>query len=170
MQKSRIVAIALISIILSSSSFSVVDGNTVWLQKTSKDLKNESKSYKIILVDNAAASIDKKSIEIPQPYQINLIDAVSASISDNIYDKDPIYQINIFDGILSALNNDNKNIYQKQKISLHQEKININLSDGISSDTTDFDDNDSKIILIKTIPTSGINKTSSVGFLGSTIW
>jgi len=75
--KSRIVALALISILLSSSSFSVADGNTVWSIKTAKDLRNESTFYKINLIDNAEANIDKKSVGIPQPYQINLIDDVA---------------------------------------------------------------------------------------------
>ncbi|MGI0076893.1 MAG: LamG-like jellyroll fold domain-containing protein, partial [Nitrosopumilaceae archaeon] len=124
-----IVALALISIILSSSSFSVADGYTIWVEvndiKSAKqDFKNESKFYNINLVDNVRASLTNNKILDHSSYEIKLFDAVSILLHDN----DQVDQI--------KENSESKN-------------ISIDLSDGIQTDTTNFNNDDNKIILIK---------------------
>src|SRR3972149_9806058 len=128
--KSRIVAIALISIILSSSSFSVVDGNTVWLKNNDikaaqQDFRNESAFYKI-----------------------NLIDDVAASLTNNNNFKSSPYIIKLFDDASILLNDPNNRVDQTDE-KFSSEKITVRLSDGIKTNTTDFGDDDSKIVLIK---------------------
>ena len=132
MFNSRIVAIALISIILSSSSFSVADGYTVWvdisdIKSAKQDFKNESKFYNIDLIDGIAASIDENPNKISNRYEINLIDDVSGISQNNANDNNQIFKINIFDGILSALNNNNA----QHHIDSHSKNISINLSDVV---------------------------------------
>ena len=72
MQIPRIVALALIGIMLSSSSVSVADGYTVWLTiheiNTPESLMVLAKPeiYKIKLHDATEFSISKKTVGIPQ--------------------------------------------------------------------------------------------------------
>src|SRR3990172_6995119 len=128
--KSRIVALPLISIILSSSSFSVADGYTVWLEvsdiKAAKqDFRNESNFYKINLIDDVSASLINKMIQKPSPYKIKLFDSASVIIYDSNYKVDQ----------------------SKEKFPL--EKITVRLTDVIEINNTDFDHEDSRIVLIK---------------------
>ena len=130
MIKSRIVALALISIILSSSSFSVADGYTVWLEvsdiKAAKqDFSNESNFYKINLIDDVTASLTNNLIQKQSPYKIKLFDSASVLIYDS----------------------NNKVDQFKEKFL--SEKITVRLTDGIKINNTDFDDEDSRIVLIK---------------------
>src|SRR3989304_6057 len=128
--KSRIVALALISIMLSSSSFSVADGYTIWF---------EVKEINAVTTPNSNE----------QFYRVNLVDGVSSRITSDVYDKGKPYQINLIDGISALISND-KN-YQKQQLTTenNQKPISVNLSDGIGTNTTDYDKDNSKIVLIK---------------------
>ena len=129
MIKSRIVALALISILLSSSSISVADGYTVWVEineiKIAKeDFRNESKLYKINLIDDARASLTNNMFLNPLIYKIKLID--SASI---------------------LLGNPNMQVDQSKEEFL-SEKITVRLLDTIEIANTEFDDDEnSKIVL-----------------------
>jgi len=128
--KSRIVALALISIILSSPSFSVADGNTVWfeisdIKAAQQDFRNESTFYKINLIDDVAASLTNNNNFQPSPYKIKLFDDAS------------------------ILLNDPNNRVDQTNEKFSSEKITVRLSDGIKTNTTDFGDDDSKIVLIK---------------------
>ena len=82
MLKPRIVALALISIVLSSSSFSVADGYTIMVEvkdiKSAKhDFKNESNYYKINLIDNVKSSLINNAFLNPLAYKIKLFDSAS---------------------------------------------------------------------------------------------
>ena len=130
MKNSRFVAIALISIILSSSSFSVVDGYTVWvdisdIKAAKQDFENQSKFYNINLIDNIQASLSEKEILDPSSYEIKLSDGATILFNDYNEEVDQI------------------------KENHSSEKIKINLSDSVQTNTTDFGNNDDKIILIK---------------------
>src|SRR3972149_217508 len=105
--KSRIVALALISIMLSSSSFSVADGYTIWFE-----------------VKEINAETTPNSNE--QFYKINLLDGVSSRITSDVYDNGKPYQINLIDGILAIISND-KN-YQKHQLTTenNQKPISVN--------------------------------------------
>jgi len=65
----RIVALALIGIMLSSSSVSVADGYTVWLDineiNSINDQNNDQQFYNINLKDGVAASLSQKKISGP---------------------------------------------------------------------------------------------------------
>ncbi|MFB5631677.1 MAG: hypothetical protein ACE5RN_08845, partial [Nitrosopumilaceae archaeon] len=126
MQKSRILALALIGIMLSSSSVSVADGYTIWLDTNKINSinfqKNEQRFYNINLIDGVAVNNNQKKFsEEPNEYKIKLYDSTSVKINKEIDDnKFPL-----------------KTFY-------------INLGDGIKGNSSDFGgEEDSKIILIK---------------------
>jgi len=149
-QKSKIVALALIGIMLSSSSVSVADGYTVWLtiheNNSSQSLMVSAKPeiYKIKLIDSTEFSISKKTVDIPESYVANLNDGVTGSFVNKVYDKGKPYEINLFDGVLSAING----VQQQSFNNKNPKIISINLFDGINADISVPDD-DSKIVHIK---------------------
>src|SRR3972149_2827038 len=151
--KPRIVALALISIMLSSSSFSVADGYTIWFEVKEINAVTTPNSneqfYKINLKDNTLADTNDKFPRLSIPYRINLVDGISSRITSDVYDKGKPYQINLIDGISAIISND-KN-YQKQQLTTenNQKPISVNLADGIGTNTTDYDKDYSKIVLIK---------------------
>ncbi|MFB5631678.1 MAG: hypothetical protein ACE5RN_08850, partial [Nitrosopumilaceae archaeon] len=150
MQKSRIIALALIGIMLSSSSVSVADGYTIWLDTNENNLSpsfadiETHQIYKIKLVDATSLSFSKKT-NPDEFYNINLKDGVTGSYDKRIYDKGRPYTINLNDGVGSTLKDPSENFLNNKK----QKIISITIFDGISSGSIDEDNEDSKIILIK---------------------
>jgi len=123
----RIVALALIGIMLSSSSVSVADGYTVWLDineiNTMNDQNYDQQFYNINLKDTVAASLSNKKISGPaQTLKIKLVDSVSAFI-------------NVLD--------------QPSEERFPSKIISIKLSDGVNANITDYNNADSKIVHIK---------------------
>jgi len=123
----RIVALALIGIMLSSSSVSVADGYTIWLDireiNPVNDQKTEQEFYNINLNDGVSVKISEKKINGgSHPYKIKLFDSSSVFINQ-------------------AGKTDE--IHPQSKI------ISINLSDGIKTKSTKSDNDDSKIVHIK---------------------
>jgi len=150
-QNSRIVALALIGIMLSSSSVSVADGYTVWLEiseiKSSHELLFSAipQIYKINLLDATEFSMSKNTVGKPESHVINLVDGVSGSFANKVYDKGMPYQIKLFDGsAVSTINDANEPSFNNK----NQKIISINLSDGVNSDISG-NDADSKIVRIK---------------------
>jgi len=121
--KSRILALALIGIILSSSSLSVADAYTI------------SFSVKNI---NAVPLV----IASPKNYKINLVDDVATLFTK--YDGHP-YKIKMFDGIYAKLNNNDQ---VDDKIP-YPKLISVNISDVVGINSTDYKNDDNRIILIK---------------------
>jgi len=76
-QKLRIVALALIGIMLSSSSVSVADGYTIWLDinvinsSQSSMVSAKPEIYKIKLFDSTESSMMKNTFDIPESRIIN---------------------------------------------------------------------------------------------------
>ena len=125
MQQSRIVALALIGIMLSSSSVSVADGYTVWLEiseiKASQAsmVSEKLQIYKIKLHDATEFSMSKNTVDIPESHVINLIDGVTGSFVNKVYDKGLPFQIKLFDGsAVSTLNDVNE-----QSFNIKNKKI-----------------------------------------------
>ena len=110
MQQSKIVALAIIGIMLSSSSVSVADGYTIWLTiheiNPSQSLMVVAKPeiYKIRLKDSTEFSMSKKTVGVPESYVANLNDGVKGSFVKKVYDKGKPYEINLFDGVFFAIN------------------------------------------------------------------
>ena len=149
MQKSRIVAIALISIILSSSSFSASDAYVIWSDNNDNHsllmVTAQPQIYKIKLLDKTEASLIKYYNELSKSHQINLYDGISSSAIDDVNDNGKPYQINLYDGVFSLLINDN-GILNKQQNNLNQKNISVGLSDGVGTNTTDYNKENSKIV------------------------
>ena len=151
MQKSKIVALALIGIMLSSSSVSVADGYTIWIDTREVNLSQsllvaaKPQNYKINLFDAVDSSNIKKIADTPESYVINLNDGVTGSFVRRVYDKGIPITVNLLDGITSAINDAREQSLNNKK----QKIISINLSDCISADNSDNDEADSKIIHIK---------------------
>src|SRR3990172_9612735 len=125
--KSRIVAIALIGIIL-SSSVSVADGYTITLNV--KEINEKfpvinSHQYKIILFDAVVAKLVDSNYFNTNSYKINLLDGIGIRISDENYPVDR--------GIYKQINT-----------------ISVELIDGINTISDKYDpNNDIRIIKIK---------------------
>src|SRR3989304_467485 len=128
--KPRIVALALISIMLSSSSFSVADGYTIWF---------EVKEINAVTTPNSNE----------QFYKINLKDAISARLSQHYFDYPQPYKIKLFDSASVFINDKNKRVDQTIEEQILSKIISVNLADGIGTNTTDYDKDYSKIVLIK---------------------
>jgi len=129
-QTSRIVALALIGIMLSSSSLSVANGYTIKLDISKINIINDQnydqQFYKINLNDGVSASYNQKKFSgQPQPYKIKLFDGAS---------------------IINEYGKQVDHSYKKQSAS---KTISINISDGVGTDTTDYNNDNSKIIHIK---------------------
>src|SRR3989304_6978783 len=128
--KSRIVALALISIMLSSSSFSVADGYTIWFEV--KEI-------------NAATTHNSNE----QFYKINLNDAISARLSQHYFDDPQPYKIKLFDSASVFINDKNKRVDQTIGEQISSKIISVNIADGVGTNTTDYNKDNSKIVLIK---------------------
>src|SRR3972149_8736809 len=128
--KSRIVALALISIMLSSSSFSVADGYTIWFE---------------VMEINAVTTPNSNE----QFYKINLKDVISARLSQHYFDYPQPYKIKLFDSASVFINDKNKRVDQTITEQIPSKIIFVNLADGIGTNTTDYDKDYSKIVLIK---------------------
>ena len=148
MQQSRIVALALIGIMLSSSSVSVADGYTVWLEiseiKASQPLMVLAKQqiYKLKLFDSTEFSISKNTVDIPDSHLINIKDSATGSFFNMVYDKGIPYQIKLFDSTISAIND-----VQEQSFSNKNSKIISGLRFWISDSNTKcaFEENSPKV-------------------------
>src|SRR3989337_1129201 len=115
---------------LSSSSFSVADGYTIWF---------EVKEINAVTTHNSNE----------QFYKINLNDAISSRLSQQYFDYPQPYKIKLFDSA-SVFNNDkNKRLDQTIGEQILSKIISVNLADGIGTNTTDYDKDYSKIVLIK---------------------
>ncbi len=123
MIKSRIVALALIGIILSSSSLSVAD------------------AYTLSLNINTTPLVASQA----QIYKINLIDDVSASLKDNQKDFPTPYKIKLLDGVLAILNKPPDHEQNDNDIKL----ISVQVADGVGINSTKYYEDNNKIILIK---------------------
>src|SRR3972149_4032724 len=134
--KSRIVAIALIGIIL-SSSVSVADGYTITLN-----------------VKEINEKIQKNEKTVLQLVKVNIFDGVDTSLFnfyDNVIPQIP-YKINLLDGLRTKnLAYDNNGILKNNANDRLQSKtLSINLVDGVGAITNDYDhNNDIRIIKIK---------------------
>src|SRR3990172_4787367 len=134
--KSRIVAIALIGIIL-SSSVSVADGYTITLN-----------------VKEINEKIQKNEKTVLQLVKVNIFDGVDTSLFnfyDNVIPQIP-YKINLLDGLITKnLAYDNNGILKNNANDrLESKTLSINLVDGVGALTNDYDhNNDIRIIKIK---------------------
>jgi len=145
--KSRIIALALIGIILSSSSLSVADAYTITLNiHTTPFAISHPQIYKINLFDHTAANYEKKFAGSPALNQINLVDGISADLSESNNAMSTPYQINLVDGILSIFNNFENPELEK---FVNTKFISISLDDGIGSKSTKYNQDDTRIVLIK---------------------
>ena len=130
--KSRIVALALISIILISPSLSAVNGYTI--------------SFNVSNVN----AVTYNQIVTPKLIQINLIDGVSSSFDvGSKNNKEKQLKINLFDGIYTLQDDnfkDKSNQFTPE--SYKSNVIPIKIKDGIGTDTNDYD-NDEQIKIIK---------------------
>jgi len=123
----RIVALALIGILLSSSSVSLASGYTVWL-----DIGKIN-------------SINDQNYD-QQFYNINLKDAVSASLSQKKFsDGSHVYKIKLFDSTSVFLNQPG----QTDEEQLVSKIISVNLADGMQTKSIRYSDDNSKIVYIK---------------------
>ena len=127
MIKSRIVAIALIGIIL-SSSISVVDGYTVTINVKEINEKFpiiDSHQYNIMLYDAVVVKLVDSNYFNTNSYKINLLDGIGIKFSDDGYPVDP--------GIYAPSNT-----------------ISVEIIDGLDTKSEHHDtNNDIKIIKIK---------------------
>src|SRR3970282_1940707 len=128
--KSRIIALALISIMLSSSSFSVADGYTIWF---------EVKEINAVTTHNSNE----------QFYKINLNDAISARLSQHYFDYPQPYKIKLFDSASVFINDKNKRVDQTIGEQISSKIISVNIADCVGTNTTDYNKDNSKIVLIK---------------------
>ncbi len=124
MLKSRIIALALIGIILSSSSLSVADAYTI--------------SFSVKNVNTAPLVVAS-----PKNYKIDLVDDVSTLLTK--YDGYP-YKIKMYDGIYAKLNNNYDQVDDKIP---NQKLISVNISDVVGINSTDYKNDEKRIILIK---------------------
>jgi len=129
--KTRIVAIALICIMLSSSSLSVANGFTISLAVTEVNGKiihnNLQKThFKIDLLDGVAASIDRQNKE-QTPFRFNL-----------------------FDGIQSSLDN-KQNDEQQEYETTNPRKFSVGLLDGVGATAVKYKNQDDKYVKIISI-------------------
>src|SRR3972149_1643672 len=151
--KSRIVALALISSMLSSSSFSVADGYTIWFEVKEINAVTTHNSneqfYKINLKDQTLANTNDKFAGLSIPYRINLADGVSSRITEDLFEKGKPYHINLIDTISAIINNDDAQLKHQLTKENDQRSISVNLADGVGTNTTDYNKDDSKIVLIK---------------------
>jgi hypothetical protein len=115
---------------LSSSSFSVADGYTIWF---------EVKEINAVTTPNSNE----------QFYKINLKDAISARLSQHYFDYPQPYKIKLFDSASVFINDKNKRVDQTITEQIPSKIISVNLADGIGTNTTDYDKDYSKIVLIK---------------------
>jgi len=101
--KSRILALALIGIILSSGplslaeAYAISDIRVISLHILSPQL------HKIDLVDGIAADHNQKYADMPNQFSINLVDGISAIFSNRVNDNGIPYHINLIDGIFSLI-------------------------------------------------------------------
>ncbi len=147
MIKSKILALALIGIILSSSSLSVADAYTISLNIHTTPLAiSHPQIYKINLFDHTATNNEKKFAGSPALNQINLVDGISADLSESINGMSIPYQVNLVDGILSIFNNFENPELEK---FVNTKFISISLDDGIGSKSTKYNQDDTRIVLIK---------------------
>src|SRR3990172_10744286 len=151
--KSRIVALSLISIMLSSSSFSVADGYTIWFEVKEINAVTTHNSneqfYKINLKDQTLANTNDKFAGLSIPYRINLADGVSSRITEDLFEKGKPYHINLIDTISAIINSDNAQRKHQLTKENDQRDISVNIADGVGTNTTDYNKDNSKIVLIK---------------------
>ena len=124
MIKSRILALALIGIIWSSTPLSLADAYTI--------------SFSVNKLDTTPLVVGT-----PKNFQINLVDNVSTLLTE--YDGTD-HKIKIFDQISGKL--DDKNNRANDKIP-NQKLISIKIYDVVGTNSTDYNNDNRKIILIK---------------------
>ena len=129
--KSRILALALIGILLSSPAISVADAYVMSFAVTNVNgvpINEISRInfFKISLLDGIVASLDNRSYESQQPIRINM-----------------------FDGILSSINDKKQNDKQfVQEEKTKQRIISLKLGDGVGTHTKKFGGNDDDIRIV----------------------
>ncbi len=129
--KSRILALALIGFMLSSSSISVANGYTI--------------SFAVTEVNGTVVN----TIIQPNHYKSILSDGIAASLGNQQYDRGEPYRINLFDGILSILDKNYNDAHDKEKTNLRI--ISLEIADGVGATSAKYQNEDKfvKIISIK---------------------
>jgi len=134
--RTRILALALIGIMLSSTSIPVIDASTIAFE-----------------ISNVNAIAEYRIIQ-PNEYKINLFDGVKARLDNNFNDyNDQQYKIKLFDGVAIKFFDANNGIDQSYPQEMVNSRIiSVQLNDGVGATSVrDHNDNDRfvKIISIK---------------------
>ena len=129
--KSRIVALALIVIVLSSSSFSAVDGYSVSF--TIKDVKEFTHKLN------------------GNNYQITLLDAVAATIVNQNYFDTNFFKIDLQDGVGVRLTNDNYPVDPGRQNQINSQTFSVQLEDSAGVKTNYSSNDNDAVKIIKTI-------------------
>ncbi len=133
--RTRILALALIGIMLSSTSFPVTDAATIAFEVNEV---NATAEYRIIQ---------------PNQYKINLFDGVNARLANNFNDyNDQQYKIKLFDGVAIKFFDVNNEAEQSYRQEMSNSRIiSVQLYDDVGTTSVNSDDNDRfvKIISIK---------------------
>ncbi len=133
--KTRILALALIGVMLSSTSFPVTNAATI--------------AFEI----NEVNAIAEYRIIQPNEYKINLFDGVNARLDNNYNDyNDQQYKIKLFDGVAIKFFNANDELDQSYPQEMVNSRIiSVQLNDGVGATSVNSDNNDRfvKIISIK---------------------
>ena len=131
--KSRIVALALISIMLTSTSISAADAYTI--------------SFTVSDVN----AVSYNQILLPKLVQIDLLDGVTSTHNSGLGNNEEkqSQKLFLFDGIgtlsLNNFDGSNQNTHELSKLN----RITVHLQDGVGTDTNDYEHDDVKIIKIK---------------------